>query len=123
MTYPGGKNGSGVYQQIINRIPPHDVYIEAFLGAGAIMRMKRAAAISIGIDIDASVIKAFSQGTTPNLTLHTCDAIGYLKTRNFTPATLIYCDPPYLMETRSTQRKLYRHELSDRKSTRLNSSH
>lgn len=34
MTYKGGKAGAGVYQQIINQIPPHDVYIEPFLGGG-----------------------------------------------------------------------------------------
>lgn len=33
--YLGGKNGSGVYQAIINLLPPHDTYIEGFLGTGA----------------------------------------------------------------------------------------
>jgi site-specific DNA-adenine methylase len=47
MTYPGGKNGSGVYQQIINQIPPHEIYVEPFLGGGAILRMKKPAAKSI----------------------------------------------------------------------------
>jgi len=40
-TYPGGKGGSGVYQKIINLIPPHDVYIETHLGGGSIMRLAR----------------------------------------------------------------------------------
>jgi hypothetical protein len=35
VSYPGGKNGLGVYQAIINRMPPHQVYIEPFLGLGA----------------------------------------------------------------------------------------
>ena len=38
MAYPGGKNGAGVYQTLINLIPPHDTYIETYLGGGAIMR-------------------------------------------------------------------------------------
>ena len=38
MQYPGGKNNC--YQQIINLIPPHDTYIEAFLGSGAVLRHK-----------------------------------------------------------------------------------
>ena len=33
-SYPGGKGSSGTYQNIINQIPEHDVYIEPFLGAG-----------------------------------------------------------------------------------------
>jgi len=31
-SYPGGKNGQGVYQRIISLIPPHDVYVEPFVG-------------------------------------------------------------------------------------------
>ena len=42
MTYPGGKNGAGVYQAIICQIPPHQVYVEPFLGSGAVMRLKDA---------------------------------------------------------------------------------
>jgi len=51
MTYPGGKAGAGVYQTIINLMPPHNVYIEPFLGGGAIMRMKRPARLNIGVDL------------------------------------------------------------------------
>jgi len=57
MHYPGGKNGSGVFQTIINLMPPHEVYIEPFLGAGAILRLKRPASTNIGIDIDPEVIR------------------------------------------------------------------
>ena len=35
MRYPGGKGGAGVYQTIINNIPPHDTYIETHLGSFA----------------------------------------------------------------------------------------
>lgn len=37
MRYPGGKGGAGVYQTIINNIPPHDTYIETHLGGGNIL--------------------------------------------------------------------------------------
>lgn len=40
MGYLGAKSGSGVFQTIINLIPPHDTYIEAFLGTGAVMKRK-----------------------------------------------------------------------------------
>jgi len=33
--------------------PPHEVYIEPFLGGGAIMRQKRPALLNIGLDLDA----------------------------------------------------------------------
>jgi len=52
MRYPGGKGGAGVYQTIINNIPPHDTYIETHLGGGNILERKRPAARSVGIDLD-----------------------------------------------------------------------
>jgi len=58
-TYPGGKNGAGVYQKIINLMPPHDVYIEPFLGGGAVMRLKRPADQSFGIDLSRDAIANF----------------------------------------------------------------
>jgi DNA adenine methylase len=54
MAYPGGKSGAGVYQTIINLMPPHTVYIEPFLGGGAVMRLKRPALLNIGVDLVAS---------------------------------------------------------------------
>lgn len=56
MTYPGGKNGAGTYQKLINLMPPHDVYIEAFLGSGAVMRLKRPARLNIGLDLVESQV-------------------------------------------------------------------
>jgi hypothetical protein len=68
---------------------------------------------SIGIDIDPDGVNAFPAGTVPNLTLLCTDAIDWLAAHNDTPDdTLIYLDPPYLMETRSWQRPLYRFELA-----------
>ena len=55
MPYPGGKAGAGVYQRIINQIPPHEVYVEPFLGDGAVLRRKRPAARSVGIEIDPDI--------------------------------------------------------------------
>jgi site-specific DNA-adenine methylase len=46
LSYPGGKGGAGVYQAIINQMPPHEVYIEPFLGAGSVLRTKRPAALN-----------------------------------------------------------------------------
>ena len=50
MTYPGGKNGAGIYERIINHMPPHETYIEDLLGSGAVLRNKRPAKRNVGID-------------------------------------------------------------------------
>jgi hypothetical protein len=112
-TYPGGKNGSGVYQAIINLMPPHKIYVEPFLGNGAIMRLKRPAIASIGIDSDTNVVANWKGNEVPRLTLLNLDALNYLVGFPPTPDSLIYCDPPYLMSTRSCKRPIYRHEFSD----------
>lgn len=58
MSYPGGKNGEGVYQSIINEMPPHNVYIEGFFGSGAVMRYKRPAPCSnVGIDASGRAVE------------------------------------------------------------------
>lgn len=41
MASPGGKNGAGVYQTIINLMSPHEVSIDPFLDAGAIVPERR----------------------------------------------------------------------------------
>lgn len=48
--YPGGKGGAGVAQTIINLMPPHEVYIEPFLGGGSVLLAKLPAVVNIGID-------------------------------------------------------------------------
>jgi len=113
MTYPGGKNKSGVYQTIINQMPPHRTYIEAFLGGGAIMRMKRPAMASIGIDSDARAIAEFmNQPDLVSTKLIVADALVFLANIHFCGDDLVYLDPPYLMSTRSSQRPIYRHEFN-----------
>ncbi len=56
MVYPGGKGGPGVFQRLINFMPPHEVYIEPFLGGGAVFRSKRPAVLNIGLDLNPDVI-------------------------------------------------------------------
>ena len=195
MGYPGGKSGSGVYQRLINLMPPHPVYCEPFLGGGAVMRLKRPAAYNIGVDMDADVIRAWrsrdgrntsaagaakmppaevsggpaggaggnaiadrdlvrvaesplsadaggfaaprrrrtaesalvasgggpaTSGSAdgggaagrPRYRFLRGDALTFLASYPFERADLIYCDPPYLRETRSGGR-LYRHEFED----------
>ena len=122
MTYPGGKNGSGVYQKIINQIPPHRVYIEAFLGHGAIMLNKKPAACTIGIDGDGEVVDHWRDPTAENsdvrsnrsLTIILGDAISFLNSYDFQGDEFVYCDPPYLFETRKSKRKLYNVEFGSK---------
>ena len=125
MNYPGGKSGSGVYQWIINQIPPHETYVEGFLGGGSILRLKRPAVASIAMDADAAVVARFAgHGAAwgiPNLTVLHGDALAWLSENKsrLGPETFVYLDPPYLMETRSSKREIYAYEMSDDDHRRL----
>ena len=158
-------------------MPPHDTYIEPFLGGGAIMRLKRPARHNLGMDLSGSAIAAFDGEGLPGanagnseavpgapsplaessdatrsesfidisadaarsgdgghpaastsefgdgrLRLECRDGLEYLETLSAKPAmeysTLIYCDPPYLMSTRSG-RRIYEHEFSSSQHRRL----
>ena len=58
--YLGNKSASGAYQAIINVMPPHETYIEGFLGTGAIFKRKAPAKRDIGIDLYKPCIDEFN---------------------------------------------------------------
>lgn len=58
MRYVGGKNGGGAFQRLINLMPPHDVYIEPFLGSGAVLRRKLPGLVNVGVDLDEAAVLA-----------------------------------------------------------------
>jgi DNA adenine methylase len=117
VSYPGGKAGSGVYQTIINQMPPHQVYIEPFLGGGAVLLGKSPALINVGVDADPRAVEnvrswlAGSGDVVHRYELVVGDGISYLRRWRWWTGALVYCDPPYLMDTRSSPQRIYRHEL------------
>ncbi|MHA6678502.1 DNA adenine methylase [Enterobacter cloacae] len=111
MSYLGSKAASGVYQKIIAEMPPHDTYIETHLGGGAIMLRKPPARHNIGIDKDEEALTNFMEreryGQTPNLQLVNRDAVDVLEKFFLYPPSagnrvLLYVDPTYLHETRTS---------------------
>jgi site-specific DNA-adenine methylase len=113
MPYLGGKSQAGTYQRIINLIPPHDVYIEPFLGGGAIARLKRPARLSFGVDRSEAV-----PAPPPGMTfVHGC-GLEFLEAFEFRGGEFVYCDPPYVHSTRKSHHR-YRFELTDSDHRRL----
>jgi len=116
--YPGSKNASGVYQRIISIMPKHDIYLEPFLGSGAILKNKDAARLQIGYDLDRSVINIFNDAghgiATPGDSLIFLDTAATLLNgiHEQFANILIYCDPPYLIETRRSNSRIYKHEFT-----------
>ncbi len=107
--YFGSKAASGLCQNIIAMMPPHDTYIETHLGGGAIMKRKPPTVNNIGIDIDPESLSNF-ECPYPVQLVNGC-AHHYLAHYDYSGAELIYCDPPYLTGTRTSRRK-YRFEYT-----------
>lgn len=114
--YPGGKNAPGTYQQIINLIPPHDVFVEPFVGSGAVFINKRPADINVVNDINPRIAAEWEhyQLTDGKLIVHCDDAIEVCNKYQALRRSFVYLDPPYLYSTRrGGQRKIYLFEAGD----------
>jgi DNA adenine methylase len=109
--YLGSKGASGAYQAIIACMPAHDTFIESHLGSGVIMQRKPACLRSIGVDINSRVIEQFH--SEKHVELYCSDAVTFLREFDYATAgrVLVYCDPPYLLETR-TSRSRYEFEYN-----------
>ena len=122
--YFGSKNGSGVYQQIINQIRPHDVYIELCAGSGAIAQFKKPAPSKTFInDISDKVVQAWKSSTIdiPNCEVLQMDAAELLQIFCFDQRLkyVVYIDPPYPMDSRRSSRDVYDHEMTDQQHIEL----
>lgn len=126
--YFGAKSGEGVWQTILNNIPPHEVFYELFAGSATITRHKRPARTSIVVDSDPAVVKQLKQSTLLGQcfpSVQCTDAISWLEMwlhnntpfngmRLFKTDTVFYLDPPYLFDVRTTGRRpRYKQEFGE----------
>lgn len=111
MTYPGGKNGAGVYQTIINQIPPHEVYLEPFAGSAAVYRHKRRACSTVLIDKAGPHRPEWR--CDPTIEFVEGCALEYLRDWRCLFPAFVYADPPYVRSARRNARDLYDHEMTD----------
>ena len=109
-SYFGSKATSGLCQPIIALMPPHDTYIETHLGGGAIMKRKPAALHNIGVDRNPKVLAGFACDY-PVEKVNGC-AHRFLADYDYRGRELIYSDPPYLHDTRSSERR-YRFDYEE----------
>ena len=89
------------------------------------MRHKRPARLNIGIDLDSQVISSWQDPIIINgdtaggmvksddatFRIQVGDGLAFLRTYPFTGKELVYCDPPYMLSTRTG--KQYRFEMTD----------
>jgi DNA adenine methylase len=128
MTYPGGKEGAGVWQRIVNHMPPHEVYVEMFAGGGAVLRNKEPANDTLAFDVD---LEALAQLETQyrearpdageRVRFLAEDSLVWLRKAGgvIGPGVLIYADPPYPLSARKTDRTRYARDLTDEEHVEL----
>ncbi len=111
-TYQGGKNGAGVYQTIINAIPWHWRYVEAFAGSAAIFRNKLPArGGSVLIERDPAQVARLRDLASPSVTVLQGDALEELQRLKLGVQDFVYLDPPYHPDARRAP-DLYAYELT-----------
>lgn len=115
LNYTGNKKVEGLYQQIINLIPPHAWYGSPFAGSDAVFRYKRPSDYSKLNDIDINVYNAWEKFYGKNLSVgfeNSC-AFDFLKKHQYAQElSFMYCDPPYLESSTASQIQLYDHSLT-----------
>ena len=135
--YPGGKGVPGLASWICSRFPSHVYYAEPFAGKGAIYRAKTPCLRSFLIDSDCFTVDWWKRRSAAGLdesdvggsrrhrrrgymeVFHGCGIRFCELAAEWGPSDLlVYCDPPYLLETRSKKR-IYRNEMSDSDHLRL----
>ncbi len=116
--YLGGKGSAGTFQKIINEIPPHVRLIIPFAGNCAVTRYISPALNTVLFDLDPNVVNSWRvalQNSENKSRYHITIASGieYLKeNRNsFDFSDVIYCDPPYPLETRSSITTVYDYDM------------
>lgn len=128
MTYPGGKEGAGVWQRIVNLMPPHAVYVEMFAGGGAVLRHKEPAGDTMAFDVDREALEKLEAeyraahpeaGERVRFLLE--DSLAWLRKAGgvIGGGVLIYADPPYPLSARRTDRTRYARDLTDEEHVEL----
>lgn len=119
--YKGGKNGNGTYQTIINQIPEHDIYSEFFTGSAAIYRKLKPADIAFLFEKSQQQLSFIKKILAPGHIAHSFDTVANI---NFLVDVFnlfhscgyrifVYADPPYPFSSRTYQKPIYKHEMSD----------
>jgi DNA adenine methylase len=107
--FVGSKGNSGLKQRIISLMPPHQVYLEPFLGRGIILNTKLPADLNIGADVDPAAPGLTMGSVHPGTILILADAISLITSLAplMSPAWQLYIDPPYLASTLANPNRTY----------------
>jgi len=121
INYPGNKHADGVWQRIINELPPHDGFISGYLGSCKVSLEKQPAPkFNFGIEsnLTEELREFWYRADKKHITIRHAKFLDFMRetftlSKQMTDRILIYLDPPYMLSTRRSQKELYEHEMSD----------
>ena len=115
---PGGKNSNGVYQILINLVPPHKIKYECFAGSAMLTRLMKPSEKTFVVEIDNSFTDKYKINEIPGVTVLNEDAFKVLSSLRYVitekaDQVFIWCDPPYPRFTRrSPKKKIFKYDLT-----------
>ncbi len=109
--YTGNKQVNGLWQWIINRIPPYKIYYELFAGSAAIARNLPTKDPKVIVDCNAGITDALRCiPRLSNAKIICGDAVQILSSVAAAPGAtdiFIYMDPPYRFDSRLQKGRVY----------------
>jgi DNA adenine methylase len=117
MSYFGSKNA--LYQQLINLIPRHRVYVEAFAGSAAVGRHLRPSQVRLFIERDEAQAAWLRAHLASADDVQCDDALPRLRPLLDLHDAFLFLDPPYPIGDRRDRRPRYRCEMTDEQHKQL----
>lgn len=112
--FVGAKGQAGLFQKILNLIPPHRVFLEPFAGLATVARKKRPAEKTLLIDRAQNPALILPAGAE----FITGDGVEFLASYPWRGDEFVFADPPYLPET-IAGRRYYSHIMTAEDHARL----
>lgn len=103
----GSKGAMGAAKRIVSELPPHELYIEAFAGSGAVGRLKKPAGLDLYIEREPARAAAL-RTMLPRGQVVCGDCTRVLVPEAIPEGTVLYADPPYLLSTLPRPRRYYK---------------
>lgn len=110
LNYPGAKGGQGIRAFLLNYIPISRRYFSLFYGKGSFENLKVFENIQWICSEKNQDLQSFSTATAKVVYF---DYKKLVDDFNFTSDDFIFCDPPYMLSTRTSGRSYYKHEFTD----------
>ena len=113
-TYNDDKADNCTYQYIINYIPKSDTFIDVMVGNGGIFFNLNLPTLTVINDVDKSVIDRYNDASVPGIIVENKDYAGIIRKYDVVGQKIFfYFDPPYLIETRRSSKRLYNYEWNE----------